>query len=260
MLNFSRQCSIMYALRYSDLKIILRMGGLHVIICLLRTIYSRFKDSRMIEILSSSGPGGESSIAYALKGGIVKFDTHLHKKLYEALIRTKINDLLKTDEQTKINVENFKPTVTSLRVYICEQNLKALIGDPNFQPLPKLQGDMSEWVESYLEMVDLLNIIHFQRIGNWEGYLQCLNEFLPYCFACNRHKYARNMSFYYIQMLHLKTDKPKVDQFLMEKGFTASLSGNPRTKIPIDQVIGMTINRTSKDTGGISGKTQNTGH
>ena len=144
----------------------------------------------MIEILSSSGLGAESSLAYALKGGNVKFGIHLHKKLCEALIGTKIYYLLKTDEQTKINLENFKPTVNSLREYICEQNLKALIDDPNFQiddpnfqPLPKLQGDMSEWVESYLETVDLLKLIHLQWIGNWEGYLRCLHKFLPYCFA-----------------------------------------------------------------------------
>ena len=159
-------------------KIILRMGGFHVIICLLRTIYSRFKDSGMIEILSSSGLGGETSITYALKGGgDIKYGIHLRKKLYEALIRTKISYLLKTDEQVKINFENFKAPVNSIRDNICEQNLQALIDDPSFQPLPKLQGDMSEWLESYLEMVDLLlNIIHFQRIGNWEGYLQCLDE------------------------------------------------------------------------------------
>ena len=42
----------------------------------------------------------------------------------------------------------------------------------------------------------LLNIIHFQRIGNWQGYLQAVHEFLQLCFTLNRHNYARNLSYH----------------------------------------------------------------
>ena len=51
-------------------------------------------------------------------------------------------------------------------------------------------------------------------------------------------------------MLNLKIDKPKS----VFNGFTASLSGNIHSKIPMDEIIEMTINRASKDTGGLSGK------
>ena len=46
----------------------------------------------------------------------------------------------------------------------------------------------------------LLNMIHFQRTNNWEGYTEAIRNFLPYCFSCNRHNYARNLPYYYIQM------------------------------------------------------------
>ena len=88
---------------------------------------------------------------------------------------------------------------------------------------------MAVWFDSFLQMVDLLlNMIHFIRTGNWDGYLETIFEFLPYCFALNRHNYARNLSFYYIDMIALKRRLPKAYQYLEEGGFTGSLSGSPQ--------------------------------
>ena len=63
--------------------------------------------------------------------------------------------------------------------------------------LSSVNGDMSMWFDSFLLMVNLLmNMIHFIRTGNWNGYMETLFEFLSYCFALNRHNYARNLSFF----------------------------------------------------------------
>ena len=62
-----------------------------------------------------------------------------------------------------------------------------------------------------------------------------------------------------MQMLNLPVTHPILHNYLLEEGFTASLSGLPNSKIPCDQIIEMTINRHSKDTGGLSGKTENVG-
>ena len=128
------------------------------------------------------------------------------------------------------------------------------------QSLESNDGDMAEWIETYLDMVDmLLNVIHFQRVGNWNGYLQAIKKFLPYCFACNRHNYARNLRFYYMHMLNLRNDNPLLQQYLEREGFTGSVTGKPHSRLPMDQIIEVTINRSSKSTGGLSGKTQNVG-
>ena len=47
--------------------------------------------------------------------------------------------------------------------------------------------------------------------------------------------------------------------FLKEEGFTVSLTSKPHSKIPMDQVIKMTINRSPKETGGLTGKPKNPG-
>ena len=42
--------------------------------------------------------------------------------------------------------------------------------------------------------------------------------------------------------------------FLKEERFTVLLTGKPHSKIPVDQVIKMTINRSSKESSGLTGK------
>ena len=116
------------------------------------------------------------------------------------------------------------------------------------------------WIELYLEMVKLLlNVIKFQRTGNWNGFLQAIRNFLPFRFAINWHNYARNLSYYSISMLNLQDSHPNIYQYLKNGGFTASISGLPFSKIPCDQLIETTINRSSKFTCGLSGKTENVG-
>ena len=115
-------------------------------------------------------------------------------------------------------------------------------------------------MDTYIEMVDmLLDYTHFLRTGNWERYLEVLFEFLPYCFRFNRQNYARNLSYYYVHMRALKEENIAAYKYLEEGGFSSSLTGKPCSRIPFDQVIEMTINRSCKDVGGLSGKTENPG-
>ena len=44
--------------------------------CMLKTIFSRFKDSGIIKLFVYSGISGEGTIKHALKGGDVKFGIH----------------------------------------------------------------------------------------------------------------------------------------------------------------------------------------
>ena len=79
-------------------KIIVRMVGFHIIICLLSTIYSCFRNTGLVELLSRVGLGGKGTIQNAVKGGDVKYGIYLHKLLFEAIARSKIHHAIKTDE------------------------------------------------------------------------------------------------------------------------------------------------------------------
>ena len=48
------------------LEIIPRIGGFHIIMCMLKTIFLRCKDSEIIELFVYSGISGEATIKHAL--------------------------------------------------------------------------------------------------------------------------------------------------------------------------------------------------
>ena len=57
-------------------------------------------------------------------------------------------------------------------------------------------------------------------------------------------------------MIDLRQRNIEAYKYLENGGFTGSLSGAIHTNIPCDQMIETTINRFSKSTGGILGKTE----
>ena len=81
-------------------------------------------------------------------------------------------------------------------------------------------------------------IVPLLRTGNWEGYLEAIFQFLPYCFRLNHFNYARNLSFYYVHMRSLKEENKEAYEYLQNGGFSGSLSGSPHSRIPFGQVIG----------------------
>ena len=86
--------------------------------------------------------------------------------------------------------------------------------------------------------------------ANWKVHW-IFGSHLPWCFALNRHNSARNLSYYFIDMLDLKECLPEAFDYLYNGGFSGSLIGQKFTKIPMDQMIEMSINRLSKEIGGL---------
>lgn len=277
--NFQQEGSKLYD------KLVVRMGGFHIILCMLKTIYSRFSGSGIVELLAEAGIGANGTIKAALNGSNVKQGIRYYKIIFEALMRTKLEYLEANNSEpntTKENAESEQETtsddhqnalagggkhgtsleaaVARLRMQQTPDTLNSVLYHSELESLPSMIGGMATWMDSLIDMVDmLLNTIHFQRTGNWEGFLEAIDQFLPWCFALNRHNYARNMSYYYVDMRNLKSRNPNAYAHLKNGGFCGSLSGEKHTQIPMDQIIEMTINRLSKETGGLSGQTENVG-
>ena len=60
-------------------------------------------------------------------------------------------------------------------------------------------------------------------------------------------------------MRALKEENAAACKYWEEGGFSDSLTGRPHSRIPFDQVIEMTIDKSCKDVDGISGDTENPG-
>ena len=154
----------------------------------------------------------------------------------------------------------FTSLLDKLQTIITHETVDSMIHYFGHKTLLTLNGVMAAFMNIYLEIVNmLLNFLHFLRVGNWEGYLEKIREFLPYCFSLNRHNYARSLLYYYTHMLPLKEENLEAFQYLHDRGFTGSLSGRSHSMIPMNQIIEMTMNQSCKEIGGLSGKTQNVG-
>ena len=141
-----------------------------MLLSVLRSIYSRFQDSGIIELLVESGVSSEGTIRAAMKSSDIKQGIRFYKLLYAALLRSKIEYL-----SNKIsNVENtteFDDLINSLCHNIAFENCNQLTeGFIHKIKILNFLGEMANWMQSLIDMIDiLLNCIHFQRIGNWEG-------------------------------------------------------------------------------------------
>ena len=154
----------------------------------------------------------------------------------------------------------FTSLLDKLQTIITHETVDSMIHYCRHKTLPTLNGAMAVFMNMYLEIVNmLLNFLHFLRVGNWEGYLETIREFLPYCSNLNQHNYAQSLSYYYIHMLWLKEENLEASQYLHDRGFTGSLSGRSHSMILMDQIIEMTINRSRWEIGGLSDKTENLG-
>ena len=239
-------------------KIVPRMGGFHIVMCMLKTINSLFKNFGFVQLLNSAGLGGMGTIKKCLQGGDVKEGIESYKKLFEALLRTKIEYMM-NEGSFSINDE-LKQELNELINGINVEKVKTVQKLVNLGQFPEAQGDMGKMMDIFLEMVNLLlNYIHFLRVGNFEGALEAIFEFLAYVFRLNRNKYAKDLSFHYVHMRCLSNDNIQAYEYLKDGGFSGSLTGLPHSRIPFDQIIEMTINRSCKDIGGLSQNTDNPG-
>ena len=74
-----------------------------------------------------------------------------------------------------------------------KQRFDELVQNEGYAELPQLKGDLANFFEHYLGIVNLLINIYFQGKNNWERYIETNRKFLPYYFPCNPHNYARNL-------------------------------------------------------------------
>ena len=134
-------------------KLVVQMGGFHIVLCLLKTIYRRFYDSGIVELLEA-GVGSDGSIRSAMKGSDLKFGIRCYKILFEAILRTKTEFIME-------NVAEFSelPLFNNLKITnlcnegVCPEKVESII---NVDILLTLDDNMTKWMDSLLSMIDLL--------------------------------------------------------------------------------------------------------
>ena len=78
---------------------------------------------------------------------------------------------------------------------------------------------------SLLSIIDIFFNLEFcPQTDNRNGYLEAVHTFLPWHFALNQLNYARNLSYFYVEMLNMEKNAPQAHHNLATGGFVGSLS------------------------------------
>lgn len=111
------------------------MSGFPIVLCMIQTIYSRFKYAGIVELLSAARLWGKWSIIKALKGGDTNETIYLYKFLFEALLWCKVEYLRST-----------QPECLTLLVHLeelAEANIDMMLDKSYIKDFSKVPGDMA---------------------------------------------------------------------------------------------------------------------
>ena len=147
-----------------------------------------------------------------LKGGDVKVGVRLYINYYSKLEKTSLASESSDSDTLRSLTENIQESLDF-------KGIDVLVQHPVLQNILRssIKGDMVCWIDSFLEMVILINELQTGR-AIWFN-------FLPYCFSLNRNKFARNLSYFYVDMIDLQQRNPEAYGYLESGGFTGSTSG-----------------------------------
>jgi len=90
-------------------------------------------------------------------------------------------------------------------------------------------------------------------------FMNSLQKMCGLLFSADHQHYGRYLPVYYIQLRNLHQTHPGAEVLLGECGFSVARSTVPGCRIPVDQTIEQTVNRSAKTIGGIVGFSRNVG-
>ena len=170
-----------------------------------------------------SGVIGGGSIDIAVEGKHYNRAIRMHKVICEALsalLYEKFISWISEQNQPIFSEEN--RTLQETKVNFYENGINDLVEDDNFKSFSHLfytyrqdiednGSDLQRFWISFLNLCELLlNLIYATRTGDWELYLSCIEEVIPWTFAYDRQKYARYLLPFLNDMRKLPTAKPEV--------------------------------------------------
>ncbi|MES9880361.1 MAG: hypothetical protein ABW185_05705, partial [Sedimenticola sp.] len=251
-------------------KFVLRIGELHTVLCMLRTIGSFIEGSGFEDAWDEADIFGPLTTRQILEGRHLRRSVSAHLTSLQALFDLRMESFVESDP----DMSGVKDTLASEISYVCSEardaDLKVGLVEKvasifNSSDLPaqlesfvasRMKHPMFAWTKTYMEMVlVLLQYIRATRESNWHLHLQSLERFCPYFFAMNRLKYAQCVPEYIAKMYAIRESNPRLWQWLNDGNFCVKKSHVSFCKIGVDHALEQ-VNRSLKVLGGITGITQ----
>lgn len=241
----------------SELPIITRLGGFHLLKSFLGSIGMIMADSGLQELIQLVYPGSKtaehilSGGAYAkairfhllASAGIAKF---LSSGLFSEQEYTEMEEFICTAKDKKLGNQTFSPRIVTIFKEKMEERLKSLAKGGRTPAL---------WVW-YYERIDLIKIfIRCERVPDHTGHLSCIIEMLNTFAAAGHHQYAKGARLY-VQLMQQRQENPLFKQtlsnFTVYGNHVVRFSDHEWSGTWTDITIETTLMREAKSYGGLS--------
>ena len=267
---YAKACQIKWASPNEFKDLSCRLGSFHTIPVLISAIFKRFGDAGLVDIITESNIIASGSLNGIINGHHYNRAVRTLKLIYEAMSRLQwkqFGEYLKGCENLDLDVDLIEEKVLQIREDFSSDECHALLNSSSMAKLSQLfqefrasdRGPMFKLWTSFLQIVEIMLLfIRACREGDWELHLNCFRQMLPWFFAYDHTNYARYGAYYYCSMKVLGETHPQIHEQLLNGHFGVQMSNvNTFGKIPFDQAIEETINKSSKIPGGIVGKSTN---
>ena len=141
----------------------------------------------------------EVSIEKVLEGKTYNRAVRLHKIVYEALSRMLLDKFEASLPGNVMDVYEQKNTaIENLKLNLSQEEYQKVLASSEFKKWNELLiahiseirnkgSDLEKFWLTYLDLCELLlNLVFATRSGNWELYLSCMEEVMPWAFAYDR--------------------------------------------------------------------------
>ena len=135
--------------------------------------------------------------------------------------------------------------------------IKKLCGFENFRKTKCQISETFYYWNNFLKMVQQLrNLLRADREGNWNLHLHAVKEIMPLFSVFDRTNYLRWCAVYIEDMQNLPEAAPDVYKAFLSGKFSVKRTPGEFNSVGVDMCLEQTINRSSKEKGGIIGETK----
>ncbi|GBP40851.1 Putative nuclease HARBI1 [Eumeta japonica] len=236
-------------------KIIVRLGGFHLLMSFLGAIGHIMQSSGIKEVLAE---------IYAVKSLEKMLNGHAYARAIRAhtllqltlaiiiLKEVEIDDIM--DAELIINIEHILDNILSYKDIENDDEVSGALLNKLNQKLKEYEerGPTAKlWIQ-YFHMVSIAKeFLRAKRMEDWKAHLNCVKEMLPYFHASGHFPYAKSAHLYLQDMQQLPNSiDPEVYETFSDGFFTVRLSDKLSCGTSTDMVIEQSMMKAMKTDGG----------
>ena len=251
-------------------KVIVNLGPFHTTCSYLGAIGKMMSGSGFEDIVVEAGLCASGSIEQVMSGKHYNRSMRVHQRMLDALDRMMMTSFQQYAQSSP--ERNCLPAVVTLAEEPSAAHLqaaedsaacKAFLADFNSFKEAIRHGDFGKTAQFWMQYCDCVwTVLTFQRAvkeNDLDLFIKSMTQMCGLLLSADHLNYGKYLPFYCVQLRNLQETHPGAEVLLSTCGFSVARSTTPGCRLPIDQTIEQTINRSAKTSGGIIGFSRNVG-